>query len=376
MYKGLLAFLAFAYLDIHVNLIAMDVRSTIEYACFATLVCQGTTGMAEIHRQLMKNREYYQSIYYGTGASFFDYLKDRWDEFMPDKALGACSSNRFNYPNCTTDWSRLSKKIYKLFMKFHRDSRTTSRKVLMNEMVSKISSILMFGKNENNHMIFPGSGKFTTVLFLQLSSLLGLIPLYCSSFAEIVEPKYGPGSLIRNAMNDPKKSAVECNKELVEVQKKFYKIWGGLLTLALLENMFCELYRSFGASVENYLKQNPQTKASPGLEILFDEQYCVESNAKDIFFFDEARGCMQNLFLVRSTGPGESELRPMLLMKHSALVRDGVVGDKSVIRMTNWCQNKDDPMNVCWDAAPRDMKLSTTLKTSSYLTSVMTLDKN
>ena len=329
--------------------------------------------MAEIHRRLMKRREYYRKKYQEEGLTFFNFLKRRWKEFMPHKAVGACSDNRFNFTNCRTDWSDLVEEIYQLFMRFQEVPNPTSNKTRMQATLVDICRLLRTETDENGKSFFKGAGPFTTVLFLQMASLLGLIPLHCYSYADIFNASHGPGSLIRVAKQKPKYTAANCDKYLKEVHQTLVKIWSPSITLSLLENMFCEIYRSYNESVKVYYTKNPKTFPKPGLDILLDDNYRVESTASDVFFHDERRDCVQNLFLVRQTGSGESDLRPMLLMKHSRAVKDGD-SSNAVIPLTNWVQDRNDPMNIHWEVAPNMISLSTRLKCSKKFKEMMRLD--
>ena len=375
--QALLASLVFFYLDIHINLISMDVRSAIEYCCFACFVNQGTSGIAEIHRQCMKDREYYQHIFIENEMNFYDFLRDRWMEFMPDKTVGACFGKRFDFPNCKTDWSKLSDKIFDVLMKFHEEDNITSSKLKMDKILAEVCHILRTEKKGKGKkkMVYPGAGPFTTVLFIQLASLLGLIPLYCFHHADIVKPSLGPGSLIRIGEKNDKLNGKQCNEIFRSVQSQFMKIWGSVVTLALIENMCCELYRSFGATLDTYQKKNKGRQSpEPGLEIVLDDKYRQPSSGKDIFYHDEARGCVQNLFLVRQSGKGECELRPMLLMKHSVRTMNGDP-NKAIIKLTNWVQNSKDPMNLFWEHPPEKLKIDSSLRTSVELRRMMRLDE-
>ena len=361
----MLAILVFAYLDIHVNVIEMDVKATIEYCCFVCFVCQGSSGMAEIHRRLMKDRAHYQELYYQQKGSFFDFLKYLWNEFMPHKGFGACNDNRFTFSNCTTNWGDLSEDLFDVLMSFHEVENVTSSKAEMERIVREVVRKLRTDKKQDGKMKYAGSGPFTTVLFIQMASLLGLIPLYCFSYADIEKASLGPGSLIRNGLKKPKYRSASCNAYLRKAHQTFLNIWKSAITFALFENMACELHRSYLASTELYYKKNPASYPKPGLDILLDKEYFAESKSCDLFFNDECRDCVQNLFLVRQTGSGESELRPMLIMKHSST--------NAIVRLTNWVQDGKDPEQIHWDVNPNMLSLTTPLRTSKSFRKLMKL---
>ena len=387
-YQGLLSILVHAYLDIHRNVTRMNVKSTIEYCCFATLVCQGTSGIAEIHRCMMDDPELYQSLYNDScSENFFHFMRACWREVMPGRTLGASCGKRFTFPNCKTDFSELSSDILDVFKNFYANKKIRKRKILLDETFAAVLKSLRDDKVDNR-MVFPGMGKFTTVLFLQLASLLGLIPLYCYSLADIKDPDLGPGSLIRIASKNPKKTAEECNEVFKEIRLEFEDIWGAAVTLALVENMCCELYRSFVATIDslpagkmknkrtitNYYSKNNNLSEDGGLAVLLDNKQRVESKFADIFYHDESRDCVQNLFMVRQTGSGESELRPMLLMRHSLYAKLGRIDD-SIVKLTNWVQDKNDPKHISWSVPPDQITLETPLVMSDELSSMMKINR-
>ena len=367
-----MSMMVFAHLDIHLNVVQMNVKNTIEYCCFATLTNQGTSGVAEIHRCLMKDRIHYKTMFKESNVSFFEFMVDRWREFMPEKAVGACSGKRFTFPNCKTDWSELSKELFDVLKIFWTIEKNKWTKKNLDEVLAKVTYVLRDGKySQTNRMLFPGAGPFTTIMFLQLASLLGLIPLYCFSYADIHSSDYGPGSLIKVLEKNEDVTGSECNDKLVESHACFEDIWGEVVTKALFENMFCEFSRSYSQSLINFYKKHPKSTPKPDLDIIADPKYRVESSATDIIFNDEARNCVQNFFLVRQTGKGESDLRPMLLMKHSSYSKQGKSSNDSIIKLTNWMQDSSDPLNMYWKLPPSQMKLTTRLCTSLILKSMM-----
>ena len=125
----------------------------------------------------------------------------------PINQSGHAQGKDSNFQNCKTDWSCLMSEIHEVLMKFHASPKTIKRKTSMNAMILQISYIFRKGKGDDRKMLFPGAGSFTTGLFIQLMSILGLIPFYFYSYAEIIDASYGPGSLMRLGANNPKKTS-------------------------------------------------------------------------------------------------------------------------------------------------------------------------
>jgi hypothetical protein len=82
-------------------------------------------------------------------------------------------------------------------------------------------------------------GHVIAIKLLQLSSLIGLLPLEVSTFASVEGG--GPGKLLKLFFDDPKTAFLQMHEDLSQV-------WGPRLTKAYLENLLCELYRELQAT--------------------------------------------------------------------------------------------------------------------------------
>ena len=94
--------------------------------------------------------------------------------------------------------------------------------------------------------------------FLHLSALFGLIPLACYNYAEVKKPKSGPAKLITAAFPQITKIS-DINECFLKVHSELKKIWGPQITLALIENTFCEVKRSADKTISN-AKQHKNLK--------------------------------------------------------------------------------------------------------------------
>ena len=389
MRQGYYAIFLHTFLDYNANIMTFSVRTAIEYAAFCSIICNGTSGPAEIHRFIMNHRKrikkYLRKQWKG---SFFDFLKFIWtDHVYPKKGhrpkpFGSCTENRTQYSNsgaATVDWTRVVNDLFVLIRKcFYSNYDTVmGSQELLKKATQQFIHDLHRQKNKDKKRTktFHGIGPLVAVSFTQLLSLFGVIPLYCFTYAEIKANNLGPGKLIIKALGLSQTEKVEIlNSRFMEVSGAFAKEWGTCVSLGLMENMFCELWRCYSHTVKN---ARGDISTIP-LEIIMDKTKMVESPKYDVYYADDQRGCVQNLFLLRYTGLG-SRLRPLLIMKHSAYLKKNerkTGAEKKMkpsIHLTNFTRDRNDPANVFWSEEPTELSLDSTLQMSPEFESMMCL---
>lgn len=204
--------------------------------------------------------------------------------------------------------------------------------------------------------------------FIHLASLVGLIPLYCFTFANIHDAKLGTAKAISIGLEQPKMKLPDIRTEFLAIVQELKNIWGNMVISALLENVLCEISRCYKQTCKAILKDS-SGPCSLGLEVICNtsSNHFKESKARDLFFFDESRNTMQNMFNVTSACSGGSPLRPCLLMRDSVRWNENT----SVHNLTNWCGDKNNKKMMAWEHHGNCMKLRTRLFVSQDLKEVM-----
>ena len=358
----------------------MSIKDTIEYACFCTMICNGTSGVAQMKNKLMSSpksridtRAYFFTKMDEQGETFYDVLIHLWRKHKINPKSnhpGACTDPRFQTTACTTNWGEKSKLIFRKCKELFQSDDISTNQSMMKARVKALTDYLGRQKDANKRTMFSGAGPFTTGCFIQVLSLLGVIPLYCFTYAEVIGPKQGSAKFIKLGLKEPCLSPKKCNEHLLKIHEDFCGVWGPLITIALLENMFCELFRSYEATVK-YIKQN---KIDVDFKHPFDimlSEHVQPSPKKDIYFEDNARKCVENSYLLRMSGARCDHLRPILCMRHSSLLSNRNI--KSEMKLTNWLQNDNDPQLLSWSKKNLQITLNSTLNVHKDLKTIMAL---
>ena len=364
----------YVYLDFHVNLISMTIGETLDYISFFSFKCNGTSLIAEIHRAVMNDLPKYRQVYVES-ESMYEFLVNVSKELFPNvKGIGSCSDPRSTYSagSNNTVWSSLQGDLLELcHTKFYKDSDTLKTKASMNEKTSELIHELLTTKDPQNKKKkkYCGVGTMGAVQFVHRSAIFGILPLYCYTFAELIDDDLGPPRFIRMALKKDKKSMPikECNDFFISLHKDFSKIWGPLVSRSILENGTCELIRCYKATVAKM--KIPKGDPLPDVDVITDETLMVDGRIKDLCFYDEKKGRIQNFFNIGLT----DSLRPDLIMKKSDMW--GESNMKANISLTNWCMNKDDTKNLQWKSKPQERTLNTGLSMSSKLEKCFLIDE-
>lgn len=354
-----------AFLNLHVNFRSLNVADTIDFVAYCALTCNGTTLIAEIVRRVILEPVHYQEKLLECHDNMYEFLCYVNHEIMPGSAIGSCTNNRFMYSqgSSRSNWGRDRGMLLKLCQEFYNDDVTVTRQKLMIEKTQKVLHSLVHSKR-NGKSEFHGVGAMSANQFLQLASLVGLVPLYCFTVANLHSTKLGPSKAIMKGLNSPKMTLKEIQSCFNNLFDELKAIWGNLVTKSLLENVLCEISRCYNQTTKKYKKSHPNAELP--LSIICNtrgSQFC-ESNAKDIFYFNDAANEMQNMFFVSSGSSGGTTLRPCLLMRLSSTWEKG---NESFYNLTNWCQNKADKQMLRWDTQRSRISLDTSLVVSKNL---------
>lgn len=292
-------------------------------------------------------------------------------EIMPGRNVGSCTNPRFVYSSGSsldTDWTELRSDLLGIIQEYFYNENVPYRQDSLKAATEKIIRRLVKGKRSGKSE-FCGVGAMGANQFVHLCSLLGLLPLYCFNVSILMDPKLGPGALVMKCFGKPSLTLGEVKHHFESISSELKSIWGDMITDSLLENTFCEVMRSVRATSDKLGYQ--KISEMPVLKII-DDEVRVESEKRDIVYFDEGRKSMQNMFLVTSSGSSATCLRPCLVMKDSSSWSDG---SKSCINLTNWCgsRNKKDKGLIKWSETGIEMRLSSSLEVSTTVSKLMSI---
>ena len=315
--------------------------------------------MAEIHRVVMADILSYRELYVEMD-NMFHFLCHMFQMVFPDvKGIGSCTDPRYTYcsGSSNTDWSKHEEDLLRLCNKFFDSNAVTATKATMDEVTISIVTELLTSKDPMNkgRKKYKGIGAMGAMQFIHMAALLGMIPLYCYSFGALMDDDLGPPKFIRSALNKTKKEfdIKECNSFFKAIHKDLQEIWGPMVTRGFLDNMLCELSRSYSKTV-SALKLPPNTE-EPSPDILLKPELMVDGDKNDICYYDGKKDRVQNFFLVSVT----DALRPDLIMKKPEFW--GESNSKANIALTNWSRNKADKKLLQWSEVGLQRNLESVL---------------
>ena len=365
------------FLDLNVNFMRFDVSDALDFVSFFAFKCNGTSVLAEIHRLIMSNLEYYRTIN-NDCESMYEFLCTVNESFPGKKAVGSCSTPRYNYSGGSnnTEWYKMHYKLLEVCKKYWTlfESPRVNRKA-MKILNSEMIDLLVHGKLGNGTLIFCGVGAMGANQFIHIASLIGLIPMMCYNFSEIRCTSLGPAKLIQSAYPDGSmESLSQCNSYLHDMHSKFSTVWSDSVSENLVENAMCVCHRRLQRTKEAICKVVDVEKDSIPTQALLDDQYRRDSRTKDTYYIDVARGRVQHFFSLRISGPSCSALRPSLMMKYPMCngVNTSSVSE-SVVNLTNWIGNKEDKRLCSWSTRGTELSLRSEFVSSHKLDEIYKL---
>ena len=263
-------------------------------------------------------------------------------------------------------WNKKWADLLDLCKRFYKVPDILSRQSKMYKVASLIIHDLCKDK------CFHGVGPMGANLFVQISSLLGLIPLCCYNYAEINSALLGPAKLIKSAF--PKLTKVkEVCEEYNAIHAELKNCLGPQVTKLFLENTLCKLSRCVNASLLCFRKHNPNKNIKlPAIDTVTSfPKFFKESKMKDYIYHDKRRESPQNFFRVVIASKKATPLNPVLVMKHSPLWKLGPRVWQH--NLTNWNKDKKDNRMVYWSNSRGKMTLDTKLETSQKFDELMLL---
>ena len=292
------------------------------------------------------------------------------------KSIGSCTENRYTHSQGSnnTQWNTRQKDLLALCLLFYQDDTICSRQDKIFAVVSEIMETL-----EKSKCTFKGVGGMGANEFIHLSALTRLIPLCCYNYAELKSLTLGPAKMIKKAYKNKesiKEAGIKvnlsfCRSIFAEMVRDLKRIWGVLITFAILENLLCEVFRSIQRTTQKMSVNNKFYRMDGIVDMPFSQ--VKESTKKDVLFYDDQRQCLQNMFLVTTVSKQATGLNPQLLMKQSSRWNDG--SSKWLKCLTNWEDDKKDKKMMFWSERGKRMTLNSKLNVSDELKNIMSLKK-
>ena len=357
------------YLDLNVNFASFTVADTIDLLCFFAFKCNGTSAMAEIHRSIMNDIDRYSEVW-TESESTYDFLCTVYEMVCPGFALGSCTEPRFTYCAGSNDthWPKLRSALFKLIVDARHSYMQKCSKVQVRKQVHSLVDTLLKKKCKGKK-VFVGAGPMNVNHFIHGAAFLGLLPLAAYQHAGIKSTTLGPGKLIalcNGATESP--SVTECNNILYNLTSEFGSVWNQQPSANFAENSLCYAYRTYS----NTIKSLPPLPAGEryGIDVIMDDEKRVESSTKNVYYMDEQRNRVQNMFCIRTAGNGSSSTRPCLVMKDASIWS---TGDRANLVLTNWLNDSHDKCLLQWDSSFHNLSLNTVLQVSEVVKDIYSL---
>lgn len=292
----------------------------------------------------------------------YQFLKFLSEKFVAvGKSPGTCTENRHKITSHRSkyDWDERRELILLLIKKHFFPNEKSIALIGKNFKVEK--TCFDFVEEMSSSSDFPCVGAFLATEFLHVSSLLGILPLACYSYAGITTADKGPAQYIRVSLQRDGLSLDEIRNEFESLYFDISKIWkDGKFSRAILENILCELMRSYWKTLMKFLNKGkkigerlkksdiekmPLKDLYPVSLIMVDKDR-VESATKDVFYYMRHRGAIQNFYKVRIDGKWATRKCPQLIMM---CPKSDTRSKNEIIRVTNWLKDKKDGQMCYWN---------------------------
>ena len=222
-----------AFRDLSSNLGGMRRKNKLAFVSFACIQSNSTLPVSELLRILAINKWAIKSQFYGPKykQSFWAMAIDISTKYKL-KSVGSSREPRFQISGQGKifDFERYCNGILGKFGEFNALSDNDE------ELFPKFCETMEYMRQQVGNV-----GHVLSLKFVQLSSLIGLIPLRISTYAEV---KGGSPEKLLGLIH-PKPSQL-----FMELVDEFRELWGNRFTHAYLENLLCELHRELKNTVQ------------------------------------------------------------------------------------------------------------------------------
>jgi len=344
-------------------------------------MCNGTSNLAEITRVSMgDSKEVLLQTFSGRlDKNMYKYLCYVSKHYAAKgKAIGTCSEPR--HTPCShrspNDWDDRRELVLNLIKSNFYHIKAVDKEIALLSVCCKNFISQLVQKTE-----FPNVSTFLAVQFLQVLSLVGLVPLGCYNYAEPSDMKLGSSNFIQVAMQRRNMKKEDCSTQFEELVNDIEKVWDdGKVSRAIIENVLCELSRSYWLTARSIVDPNKEHKMKairnwpfprlPNVRCITDESVRVESRCIDVLYFLPHRNAVQSFFKLRYSGDGATTSKPQLVMVNHSVLGNGNV--PKVKKLTNWKKDTNDRQMMSWSNRGKMMKLSSSLTLKRELRNIYT----
>ena len=369
--QGHYSYILDSFIDFNVNFHSFTVGDAIDFVCYSCLICNGTSNLAEITRVTMgeKKQVLKQTFNGPLGKNMYQYLCYVSKNYAAkEKSVGSCSEPR--HTPCShrspNDWDERRDAVLSLIKRYFFNIRAVDREpnVLSRCCKDFISEVIA------DKIQFPNVSTFLAVQFLQVLSLVGLVPLGCYNYAEPSDVKLGSSNFIQLAMKKRNLKKDMCSSAFEKLMKDIEEVWDdGKVSRAIVENVLCELSRSYWLTVRQIVDpdkkqrmkaiRNWHSSKLPDVTCLKDENLRVESKVIDVLYFLSHRKTTQSFFKLRYSGDGANASKPQLVMVNHSVSQGRNV--PKVKKLTNWKKDVNDQKQMQWSNRGTNMIMSSSL---------------
>ena len=353
----------------------------VEFSMYCGVVCNGTSVPWRLMEEIMKDpktsknrfqNEFKNDLFLFLSAldtEVADYQhieKSKGKKSVPKRRKrGSCEENRYQFNNHLQCLTLTDKDKVKILGAVNDAFNSPSKKLQSPLSVSKQDDKRKKKKQgrpskkggldevpgytyfvETLSVLFDGVGSFTSQVCANVMALTGGIPLKHFNDASIPgnnNENTGPALLVKKAFENDSTNDVTPKNVFEDLYKDLKKIFpSGQITMNLLENTACELWRSFKATcgyLQSDLDYDDDDINDVKITVVMDDDVRKESKVKDLYYFVSYKGNPQNLFSIEMGREGTSSASPAIYLRNTGSNK------KQLLRFTNWKENKS---NVIW----------------------------
>ena len=284
-----------AYCDIRANIVGgemMNRKNKLGYCAFVAIQCNGSLAIAEIVRKLSMDkwipaRRHFKNT--SPKQCLWSMLVEIGKE-ISFSSLGSCTRPRFQISIGKNEFQFES--VHQLILREFEKLDPSDPKDLL---YRKFTELFTFLKKKVKHI-----GHVTGLKFLQMSALLGLLPLQVACFATV--DSGGPGKIMK--IFDPIEHP---NIIFRRMHSEFSEIWGPRFTMAYFENLLCELSRELNATIPKDKKKQITTDDFTLLHRVgghFTKEPSMQEDHLVMFAHRGLKNCVSNLFRLNVDSSG------------------------------------------------------------------------
>lgn len=290
------------YADITTNFSRLNTENKLAFVIFSCLQSNGTLAICEVCRHLLSNIDVYRYELDNECNGCFWTLLIKVGKETSFKSVGTCTTPRFTHFNKGSifQFEKYGDYILDQFQ-------------LLNDEQSYEEMHLAFERvQENIEKKVFGIGDITSLPFLQVCSLIGLLPLRVATFATV---KIGGPANFLTLGN----SHVSAPTVFKTMHKEFSDLWGPQVTEAYLENSSCEHFRTIS---RRCMKKEKSLlclfKESP----LFSAERGIKKDVVPLYAHRGLTNCIMSLFYLNVDDKGcvELHMRGLKLNLESRIV--------------------------------------------------------